>query len=222
MASPTAGARCVGCMLVDRGHAMGDEHETRQERWARLKFSVVGPLFAAPPAPGELASELARLAANVWRHPVTGEPVRFGRSTIQRWYYAARAEARDPVGVLRRRVRKDAGHTRAVSPELGQTIRAQYQAHPGWSYQLHADNLLVLVRQRSELGGMPSYATIRRWMKAHGLFRQRRRRRPPTAGETRAAERLTACETRSFEAEYVNALWHMQSSRICGVSGPRI
>jgi putative transposase len=188
---------------------MGEENETAHDRWARLRFSVVGPLLAAPPAAGELAMELARLAAKVWQHPVSGEPVRFAQSTIERWYYAARSEPRDPVGVLRRRVRKDAGQARGVSLELGQAIRAQHREHPGWSYRLHADNLTVLARQQPALGAMPSYATIRRWMKAHGLLKQRRRPRPPTAGEARAAVRLAECETRSYEAEYVHALWHL-------------
>src|SRR5918996_1997890 len=186
---------------------MSEPKPTTHEDWARLRFSVVGPLLAAPPAPGELATELARLAAKVWRHPVTAEPVRFAQSTIERWYYAARRERRDPVGVLRRRVRKDAGQARGVSLELAQTIRAQHKAHPAWSYRLHADNLRVLVEQHAELGPLPSYATIRRWMKAHGLLRARRRRRPPTAGEARAELRVAAFETRSFEAEYVHALY---------------
>jgi putative transposase len=190
-------------------HAMGDEMETTHARWARLRFSVVGPLLAAPPLPGALAAELSQLAAKVWRHPVTHEPVRFGRSTIERWYYAARHERRDPVRALRRRVRKDAGQARGVSLALGEAIRAQHRDHPGWSYQLHADNLIVLVRQDPALGAMPSYATIRRWMKARGLLKHRRRPRPPTPGEARAAVRLVACETRSFEAEYVHALWHL-------------
>jgi transposase InsO family protein len=46
-------------------------------------------------------------------------------------------------------------------------------------------------------------------MKEHGLLKQRRRARPPTEGEARAAVRLLEFETRSFEAEYVNALWHL-------------
>jgi putative transposase len=188
---------------------MGDANETAQDRWARLRFSVVGPLLAAPPPRGELALELSRLADKVWRHPASGEPVRFARSTVERWYYQARAEPRDPVKVLRRQVRKDAGQARGVSLELSQAIRAQYREHPTWSYQLHADNLRVLVKQRPELGAMPSYATLRRWMKAHGLFKKRRRRRPPTAGELHAEARLTAFETRSYEAEYVHALWHL-------------
>jgi transposase InsO family protein len=188
---------------------MGEEKGTTHDRWARLRFSVVGPLLAAPPGRGELAAELARLAEKAWLHPVTGEPARFGRSTIERWYYAARNEKRDPVGVLRRRVRADAGRARGVSLALGQALRALYRDHPGWSYQLHADNLAVVARQQPELGAMPSYATVRRWMKSQGLQKRRRRRQPPTAGEAQADARLAECETRSYETEYVGGLWHL-------------
>lgn len=180
-----------------------------QDRWARLRFAVVGPLLSAPPAAGELARELGGLAKKLWRHPVSGAPVRFARSTIERWYYAARAERSDPVTVLRRRVRSDAGTARSVSLELAQAIRAQYQEHPSWSYQLHVDNLRVLAGQHPEWRALPSYHTLRRWMKAHGLFKRRRRPRPPSPGETRAELRRTRLETRSYEAEYVNALWHL-------------
>lgn len=188
---------------------MDEAREAVQDRWARLRFAVVGPLLSAPPPVGELGRELTRLAEKVWRHPVSGEGVRFARSTIERWYYTARAEPKDPVGVLRRRVRSDAGQARGVSPELAQAIRAQYREHPSWSYQLHVDNLRALVGRHPELGPPPSYTTLRRWMKAHGLFKKRRRGRPPTQGEVRADLRRSELETRSYEAEYVNALWHL-------------
>jgi putative transposase len=58
------------------------------ERWAHFRFSVVGQLLAAPPRRGELRPQLDKLAARAWRHPITGEPVRFGVSTLERWYYA--------------------------------------------------------------------------------------------------------------------------------------
>ena len=58
------------------------------ERWAQLRFSVIGHLLAAPPAPGMLRGELQKLALREWRHPSTGEPVRFGVSTIERWLSA--------------------------------------------------------------------------------------------------------------------------------------
>ena len=57
------------------------------ERWARLRFSVIGQLLAAPPAKGALRAALKQLAAREWRHPSTGAPVRFGVSTVERWYY---------------------------------------------------------------------------------------------------------------------------------------
>src|SRR5208282_2567308 len=58
------------------------------ERWAHLRFSVIGQLLAAPPPKGELRAQIEALAGRQWRHPVTGEPVRFGFSTIERWYSA--------------------------------------------------------------------------------------------------------------------------------------
>jgi hypothetical protein len=42
------------------------------ERWARLRFSVIGQLLAAPPAKGTLRAALQQLAAREWRHPSTG------------------------------------------------------------------------------------------------------------------------------------------------------
>jgi transposase InsO family protein len=177
------------------------------ERWAHLRFSVVGPLLAAPPAPGELEAALAALAAKSWLHPVTGEPTQFGRSTIERWYSVARRAPVDPVGVLRRKVRSDAGQQTAVGEKLKQALLEQYAEHPRWSYALHYGNLAAQVRTEAALGPLPSYASVRRFMKAHGLIK--RRRFPDTPGGRRAAARLEAREVRSFEAEYVHGLWHL-------------
>ena len=61
-----------------------------RDRWARLRFSIIGPLLAAPPDSGELQTALGLLAAKTWRHPTSGLDVSFGLSTLERWYYAAR------------------------------------------------------------------------------------------------------------------------------------
>ncbi len=58
------------------------------ERWAHLRFSVIGQLLAAPPPKGELRAQIEALAGRQWRHPIPGEPARFGFSTIERWYSA--------------------------------------------------------------------------------------------------------------------------------------
>jgi hypothetical protein len=71
--------------------------------------------LAAPAGKGELAGAIAELAQRTWRHPTTGEPTRFGFSTIERWYYRALKEKRDPVAVLRRKLRADAGQQPAMS-----------------------------------------------------------------------------------------------------------
>ena len=91
------------------------DHQRVHKQWAHLRFAVVGWLLAAPPGKGELRAAITELARRTWQHPTTGEPVRFGFSTIERWYYRAVAERADPVGVLRRKVRSNAGLQHAVS-----------------------------------------------------------------------------------------------------------
>ena len=108
-----------------------------RDRWARLRFAVVGPLLASPPPAGQLRSELERLSQRDWEHPSGQGPVRFAVSTIERWHYAARAADRDPVKALRQQPRADAGRERAMSAALIEALRDQYRAHPSWSAQLH-------------------------------------------------------------------------------------
>jgi putative transposase len=179
------------------------------ERWAHFRFSVIGLLLAAPPAKGELASAIAALAARTWNHPSTGEPVRFGFSTIERWYYRALKERSDPVAVLRRKRRADAGRQWAMSNAvLRKEILAQYAAYKDWSVQLHHDNLLALAESNPEIRPIPSYATLRRFLKANGLAKKRRLTSRRTAGAERAEARLVDREVRSYEAEYVGGLLH--------------
>ena len=179
------------------------------ERWALVRFSVVGPLLASPPARGDLSAEIEKLAQRRWMHPVTGKPTAFGASTIERWYYQARREKTDPVGALRKKVRKDAGSRPAMGEKLRAALAAQHASHRSWSYQLHHDNLRVLAEADPGLGAAPSYVTVRRFMKATGLLKRRRLSSKDTAGVRLAERRLEEREVRSFEAAYVNGLWHL-------------
>jgi putative transposase len=178
------------------------------QAWAHFRFSVVGHLLASPPPRGDLHGELAKLRDKVWCDPVTGDPAEFGVSTIERWYYQARRERLDPVTVLRRKVRKDAGQQVAMPEPVKQALRAQHAAHKGWSVQLHYDNLVALAATMPEIGTPPSYSTVRRFMKAEGLFRRRRLTSVRTPGALRAEARLDTLEVRSYEAAHVNGLWH--------------
>ena len=187
------------------------------ERWAHFRFSVVGPLLASPPPRGDLRGELQRLASKCWRHPITGQWVRFGLSTLERWYYVSLKEQQDPVGALKRRRRHDSGTHPSMSPKLREALRVQYREYPDWTYQLHVDNLVVRSENDPELGSVPSYQSVCRFMRAHGLFRRPRRGPRESPGARKAEERFETREVRSYESEYVNALWLMQSPAICEV-----
>src|SRR5262245_56925549 len=56
----------------------------------------------------------------------------------------------------------------AMSGAVRQAILAQYAAHKSWSAQLHNDNLVALAETRPDLKPVPSYATLRRFLKANG------------------------------------------------------
>ena len=204
-------------MSNDSHHA-----DSKQARWARFRFSVVGPLLSAPPEGGELRQTLIALSQKQWQHPITGNPASFALSTIERWFYQAK-NTTDPVNVLRAKRRSDAAQSRQLSAELKIVIQHQYREHPSWSYQLHTDNLTVRVKQSPDLGAMPSYSTIRRYMKANGFCKTRNIRRHGTAGAEKAARRLEHREVRSFEMEHVHGLWHFDfhhgSRKILGKDG---
>ena len=184
-----------------------DERERSRTSWARLRFAIVGPLLAAPPTRGELQAEIARLAEKSWRHPRTGEPVRFGRSTIERWLYAARA-SRDPVAALARAVRRDRGSRPSLPLELRTVLRRQYEEHPTWTVRLHYDNLPARLAGAPELRELPlpSYHSVARFLRAEGLIRKRPARRGARRDEMRRA--AGDFEVRSFEVAHTHALWH--------------
>ena len=177
------------------------------DRWARLRFAIIGPLLAAPPPRGRLGQAIAALTKRDWTHPVDGTAIRFSFATLERWYYAAR-QAQDPIAVLRRQPREDAGRFRTLSAALIRALEGQYKAHTGWTVQLHYDNLVVLAEADPGFCPMPSYATVRRYMKARGYHRRHRPKRD-TPGARRAEHRLEKREVRSYEAEYVHGLWHL-------------
>jgi putative transposase len=201
-----------------------DDDPLRRDRWARLRFAVIGPLLAAPPAPGQLQAALSELAMRTWRHPLTGLEVRFAASTIQRWYYAARA-ATNPIEVLRNQLRSDIGSFPSVSAEAAEALRALYDQHPSWNVKLLHDNLRVVLAAADPPLSCPSYPSLRRYLKAHGMTRKRPVRRSADqilTPRTPRAER----ETRSYEVEYVLQLMHLDfhhgSRQVITRAGQRI
>ena len=184
--------------------ANDDTAPSARVRWARLRFQILGPLMAAPADDGELKTRIDALAARPWRHPTTGESIRFSFKTIERWWYIARG-ADDPLGALARKVPSHAGTHPSLHSLLLEAIAKQHHDHPRWSFQLHYDNLLALAREEPRLAPVPSYPTLCRFMKEQGLLRARKRRhREPPDGEP-----FVARETRSYEVTHVHGLWHL-------------
>jgi putative transposase len=182
-----------------------DRAPSARVRWARLRFQILGSLLAAPPAEGgELKARLEELAARTWRHPTTGESVRFSFKTLERWWYIARATG-DPLAALARKVHSHAGTHPRIGDALAHAIVRQHRDHPRWSFQLHLDNVVALAREDPRLGPVPSYTTLCRFMKSRGLLRARKHRHR----ERPDGEPFVARETRSFEVGHVHGLWHL-------------
>jgi transposase InsO family protein len=185
-----------------------DDGTPTRVRWARLRFQIIGPLLASPPESGELAAALDEVAMRAYLHPMTGERVRFGRSTIERWLYAARNTPTDPVRALERKVHARAGTHPSIGAKLAEALRVQHRAHPRWSYQLHHDNLCAQARIEPGLGAVPSRITIARYMKGQGMVRSWSKKQ-----RAEIAHGLVPRETRSYEVSHVGALWHLDGHK---------
>jgi transposase InsO family protein len=196
--------------------------DTTQARWARFRFSIIGPLLSAPPKKGELKALLEELSKKQWRHPITGNPISMSVSTLERWLYRAKKTI-DPVNSLRTKRRTDATSVRKMSEELKRVLLAQHHDHPSWSYRLHIDNLKIRAQEMPELEPMPSYSTVYRYMKANGLHKQRVMKRRHAGKELAPQEQLERREVRGFEMDYVHSLWHLDfhhgSRKILGKDG---
>jgi putative transposase len=104
------------------------------------------------------------------------EAMRFGVSTLERWFYVAKS-ADNAVEALARKVPKHAGTQPSIGEPLRRAIELLYRQHPSWTFQLHHDNLVVLAGKDTTLGPVPSYGTLVRFMRAEGLLRQKKRKR---------------------------------------------
>jgi putative transposase len=188
-----------------------------KEEWARLRFSIVGPLLTCPP--DNITKAIKELVSKTWTHPTQNRTLTFSYSTIERWYYQA-LRASNPIEVLGRRIRSDAGGHRSMPAALSVELLQQYRSYPNWTYLLHYDNLIIYAKTVPTCR-MPSYPTLRRYMQDQGWFKCRKT--PKTKGELVARDRLENLEVRSYEVGYVHALWHSDfhhgSLRVVDING---
>ena len=187
-----------------------DQNLPRIQRWAQLRFAIIGSLLAQPPVPGELRPRLMELSAQTWSHPISGMPVRFSFTSIERWYYAARAQ-QEPTRALSRTLRRDAGVSRRIDATTDAAVRVSHAEHASWSYLLHYDNLIAGMSPEKKKEA-PSYVTVRRFMRRHGLIpRHHPADRHDTPGARATRERFARREVRQFEHTHTHALWHIDA-----------
>lgn len=182
-------------------------------RRAELRFAVIGGLLSSPPCPGEVVQEFKKLANKVWLDPQTGSTRRFARSTIERWYYKAR-RSQSPVDVLKTKQRIDKGAIELAS-DLAEEWKRLYEKHSHWSIALLYGNFKTWARheRKPPLTSVPSYSTMRRLYVRSGWVRHRkpRTREDGTVlpASVAAEARRLGVEIRSFEADYIGQLWHL-------------
>ena len=212
--SPTRVSRCKEVVTVPSPYLVRRRDDSNtpqidQRPVGALSILRGGLALELSPARGALKTAIRSLAEKTWSHPVTGRDVRFAAVTIERWYYMARRGHDDPVGVLRRAVRKDCGK---VSLAVGRR-RAALAPVP----RPPALELPTALRQPRRLGEGRScrwgrFAPIPR---SGGTCRLtagcagRGSRPSGRPGEVRAETRRQTREIRSYEAAYVGSLWHL-------------
>jgi putative transposase len=184
-------------------------HLTPAERLAEFRLKIIGSLLASPPKKGDLYKQLRALSKKTWIHPITGHPVCYGRSTIERWYYKVKGEQHQLLKHLSPSTRSDYGLFKSLNQMVKDAIEKQYHQHENWSVQLHVDNLLVRIEQEQLQEKLPSYSSILRYMRRQGFVQKSKRCGPKSPGAVKAAKRLEQREVRSYEIDYLHGLWHL-------------
>lgn len=184
------------------------KQKINNQLWAEFRFSIIGRLFSDPPKSGKLRGEIRALSSKVWIHPITGENVKYAYKTIEEWYYKAKNNS-NPIESLRQVVRSDIGKNRRLTDKEKQYLINQYNEYKSWSYKLHADNFNAYMEKHPEVGEKCPYRTILRFMKSGGFFKIKSTKNSMRPNAKKAAEIREKREIRSYEMEYVNALWHL-------------
>ncbi|WP_437586908.1 helix-turn-helix domain-containing protein [Sorangium sp. So ce1000] len=162
----------------------------QSEAVALYRSEIIGSLMHRELDRGELAEALADLSKQRFRPPRAHSPRTYSVPTLERWYYAYKAEGLEG---LRPKPRKDKGRARELTPEQRQMLLEIREEHPSASVSLILDTLIAAGRIDK---GAISATTVRRLYAEHHLDRVALRDR--TGGKMRLR----------WQAEHPGALWH--------------
>ena len=164
--------------------------KSQAEAVALFRAGVIGPLTTRELARGELAEELRKLSKTPFRPFWLDRSYRYAVSTLERWYYAYKAEG---LAGLEPQPRSDQGYAQALTEEQRVLILDIAKERPEVS-------TTVLVRTLEADGRLEarevSPQTVRRLLAAHGLDRKTRR------------QMIRGRPRRRWQADLPDALWH--------------
>lgn len=163
---------------------------THRETVALFRLGVVGDLLAMDLEPGELQEELVRRAQRRYRAPDSSRTRRYHWKTLQRWYYAAKA---DQPGALEPTSRAR-GFALALTDEQRKMLLDMRRANRWAAASLILDQA---VANGVVAEGQVSVSTVRRLFAAAGLRRLSRKR----------AQRADV-QRRRWQAAKPGDLWH--------------
>jgi len=167
--------------LVPKDHA---------EAIALFRAEIVGSLVRRELEHGDLRRAFTEASQQRFRPPRAHGPRSYSASTLERWYYAYKAEGLEG---LRPKPRGDRGRGRELAPELRTLLLEIRKEHPHVSVPTI---LATLVADGRLSEGAVSASTVRRFYAEHGLDRVALRH------GVRDKVRLR------WQAERPGALWH--------------
>jgi len=184
------------------------QEKSKSQQLAEFRFSIIGSLLSSPPKRGEIIYAFKELSQKKWIHPHTNKPICYHWHTIEQWYYSAKKAKISPVDILRSQERSDKGVSRILSEEVKKIILDRYDEYQSWSYQLHQDNLIADLKKQN-IEAMPSYSTVKRFLKSQGKFKIKEHQSKDRTGYQNSKKIQEGQEIRSYENDYVNGLWHL-------------
>ena len=162
---------------------MDDQQRTAIALW---RIGVLGALVSAELEHGDLKKLCEEAAARSYRRP-DGRYVTVKARTIESWHYDYR---RDGLVGLRPKGRTDAGHSRAISPEIAERLLSLKRENPRRSVR---QLIRILERAREVRRHELKRSTVHRLLQAHALST-----RPP---------RINESERRAFRHRYASDCW---------------
>jgi len=164
---------------------------SHRERIALFRLSVVGDLLARDLAKGELKTELTRRSQQRYRPPGAVRSRTYSFKTLQRWFYAAKADL--TTGLLpESRAR---GFARKLDDKQRMMLLEMRKEHPSASVELL---LSEAVRNGVVAAGDLTESTLRRLYRSAGLPRVSKRQ----------ADRQQDVQRRRWQADHPGDLWH--------------